>query len=659
MNISATIIAATIATIALASSVFSADRPAVAVAVEGKSDWRIELASKDIPVVQWAAKELQTSLRRMSRRELPIGDFKPARPAPAIVLGLRKDFSVEDRSILPRVPRGFDGYAIAVLPGREQSLSRILLAGENDRGAIYAAYDLLERFGCRWFYPTQDENDPEVVPKQSTLSIASGSWAVASPFKYRICNPSSWIYEMDYPAAAKQLDWAMKNRYNCMAWGPVSNASMQSQYRQLKEHGLLAELSKRAMLLYGPGHCFDQLLKADDYMAEHPQWFGMRDGKRVPQTFFGAQFCWSNPQARKQFAENAAVFLDACPEISILSLMPFDGGKSCDCPECNKAGASNLLMLLLGETIDRIEKKYPQVVVETLGGYGNVSAPPTNAKIHPRQRVVWAHWGRYHGTPYDDERYAERKNLELWHKAASGGLTAGQYYGDNFCQPWIMPPFAMAIEGDRRYLIEKKIDSVFVLMWPPGYWWNHGLNGYLAGRCFFDPSLDPYREIHDYARHYFGPAAGPALAAYYEQWARQIDLAYRVRGGASEADVAMLAAQRAKWLQPAMTAAKDDAPYAYRLSKVKQLHAIAERMAESSRQNEEIDRLRKEGKIEEAKKCLDRLRTTTEHILQLAHANADLNQGLIDKQTFDAFVAPGLKSRIEERAKALAKKDEK
>ncbi len=52
MNISATIIAATIATIALASSVFSADRPAVAVAVEGKSDWRIELASKDIPVVQ-------------------------------------------------------------------------------------------------------------------------------------------------------------------------------------------------------------------------------------------------------------------------------------------------------------------------------------------------------------------------------------------------------------------------------------------------------------------------------------------------------------------------------------------------------------------------------------------------------------------------------
>ena len=71
----------------------------------------------------------------------------------------------------------------------------------------------------------------------------------------------------------------------------------------MKANGLIDELSKRSMFLHGPGHCFDQLLRAEDYMAKHPEWFGIRDGKRVPQTFPAAQFCWSNIHARKQFVE--------------------------------------------------------------------------------------------------------------------------------------------------------------------------------------------------------------------------------------------------------------------------------------------------------------------------------------------------------------------
>ncbi len=512
----------------------------VSIVVDGNSEWRIECVSKGSPSVKFAVEELRTYIRRMSRCELPITD-SPSKGS-RIVVGKRRDLLASDQSILTS-PQGYDGYTLVVAP------ARIIIAGENDRGVLYGTYDLLERLGCRWFYPSLDPHDPEVVLERGSLSLPAGVWAVASPFKFRLCNAGSWIYEMDYQAAGKQLDWAMKNRYNGMAWGPESKTSLESQYQRLKKHGLLDELRKRGMFLYGPGHCFDHFLKAGDYMAEHPEWFGMRGGKRVPQTFLGAQFCWSNPQARKQFVENVAAFAKACPEISILSLAPFDGGPCCECSDCKKAGASNLLMLLMHEVIDRLQQIKPEIIVETLGGYGDVVTPPANAKIHPKLRIIWAHWGRYHGIPYDDPRY-DKTNLEGWRQAARGGLTVCQYYGDNFCQPWIMPPFAMAIQGDRRYLIEKKIDSVFVLLWPPGYWWNHGLNGYLAGRCFFDPALDPYQELRDYAMHYFGPDAGPALAAYYEQWARQIDLAYHICGGAEGADIATLADQRVKWLDP-------------------------------------------------------------------------------------------------------------
>jgi hypothetical protein len=626
-------------------------RSAVSVVVDGTSTWRIECVPQDDEAVRWAAEEMQDYIERMGRCKIPVGDLISGHPA--IVIGKRSDLSTEDRSILPASQEGFDGYAVAVRSAKGAELPRIIIAGENDRGVIYGVYDLLEHFGCRWFYPGLDSHDPEVVPQTRTVSMAAGGWAVASPFKYRLCNAGSWIYEMDYDAAAKQLDWAMKNRYNGMAWGPESKTTLESQYQQLELHGLLNELSKRGMYLYGPGHCFDHLLKADDYIAQHPEWYGMRDGKRVPQTFLGAQFCWSNAEARKQFAENVVKFAGACPKISILSLAPFDGGPCCTCPECKKAGASNLLMQLMGEVVDRLHEKTPSAVVETLGGYGDVAMPPDNAKIHPNQRIIWAHWGRYHGMPYDDERYAERKHFEAWREAARGGLTVCQYYGDNFCEPWIMPPFAMAIEGDRRYLIEKKIDSVFVLMWPPGYWWNHGLNGYLAGRCFFDASLDPYREIHDYALHYFGPDAGPALAAYYEQWARQIDLAYHVRGGAQDADVAMLAEQRAKWLDPARKAVTGGAVYSYRVANVERLHRLAELMAKASRVNDELDRLRNAGRLDEARTCLGELKGLSETILELAHSYAELNQGLIDIKVFDMFVATALKGRVEAQAKTL------
>ncbi len=67
-----------------------------------------------------------------------------------------------------------------------------------------------------------------------------------------------------------------------------------------------------------------------------------------------------------------------------------------------------------------------------------------------------------------------------------------------------MPPFAEAMAGDRRYFLAHGIESVHVLMWPKGYWWNHSLNGVLAGRCFYDAALDPYQAIRDHALHYFG-----------------------------------------------------------------------------------------------------------------------------------------------------------
>ncbi len=635
-----------------AASVAVAERAAMVSIVEnGRSNWQIVNASARSAGAKWAAAELGKYIGQMSGAKLAIGN-KPG-TGPAVIVGLRAGLSRDETALLPPPATGHDGYAIAVIAGDQNRPARIIIAGDNGIGTLFGAYDLLERLGCRWFYPTQDPADPEVVPQKASLTLAAGKWAVASPFKYRIANGSAWFFDMNLSNAARQLDWAAKNRYNLIGWQCATDKPVLDQYNRLKSAGLMNELARREMLLHGPGHSFNLFLSADKYMAEHPEWFGLRDGKRVPQTFFGAQFCWSNADARRRLIDNIEEFVKACPELRILFSISFDGGKACECPNCKRIGASTLLLTINSELIERMATAAPNVLVEALGGYEPVTEPPAGGGIHPKQRVLWAHWGRHYGIPYNDDRYGRKDNLEKWRNAARAGMTICQYYTDNFAEPWILPPFTVAMTGDRQYMIDKGIDGVYMLMWSPGYWWNHSLNGYLAGRCFYDASLDPFKEIDDYAVNYFGPRAGPLIARYYEQWAREVDLAYRVKGESREQDRAMLAAQRKDWIDPAAEAVKGEPLLSYRVSKVARLHTLAEHLTEAHRQREEIRRLREAGKLDEAADLLQKARAFTDDVLKMFHALADANQGLIDKGEIPSFITAGVKGWIDEEARAI------
>ena len=54
-------------------------------------------------------------------------------------------------------------------------------------------------------------------------------------------------------------------------------------------------------------------------------------------------------------------------------------------------------MTIMAEMIEILKTCCPGVLVETVGGYGNVTDPPTDLSvIHPEQRIVGAHWGRHH-----------------------------------------------------------------------------------------------------------------------------------------------------------------------------------------------------------------------------------------------------------------------
>ncbi len=620
----------------------------ICVIESGRSEWGIANASAESQVCSWAAGELQRYLERIGGVELPVANA--AIEGPAIVVGLRADLG-DAAALLPAAADGHDGFAVYVGEGK------IVIGGDNERGVVYGVYELLERLGCRWYYPTMDPKDPEIVPALDTVEFEAGAMAIASPIPIRIDNASSFFFEIEPEVMIKQLDVAMKARYNGMGWQCDHRTPVGDQYGELVETGVIRELKNRGMLLHGPAHSFPHFLPTERYFDEHPEWFGMRDGKRVGQVIGGAQFCWSNAEARKVFVDNAERFVLESPAIDIFCTLGFDGGPACECPECRKSTPGDLVFQLLNELIERLAVSAPHVKVETSGGYNPVHEPPQVTKADDRLRVIWAHWGRHHGIGFDDPNYCWLENLELWRKAAVGGLTLCMYYTDNFATPWISAPYERVVEGDRRYILDKHVDAIYMLMWPKGYWWNHSFNNYMAGRCFYDAALAPREVLRDYAMHYFGPHAGPLLLAYYEQWADEIELPYRVKDDSRDTDRAMLADQRRKWVDPAVEAVKDDPVYAHRVAKVAILHEAAERLTEAHRMHDEIEQLRANQKWDEAAALLERAKAYTDEVIAHMASIAELDQGLIDRNEVPAFMTLTIKGWIENEEKAIAARD--
>lgn len=59
---------------------------------------------------------------------------------------------------------------------------RILLAGTNDDSHYYAVAALLQRFGCRWYYPTEFG---ECIPRRAKLAVDALDHVYGSPFEVR------------------------------------------------------------------------------------------------------------------------------------------------------------------------------------------------------------------------------------------------------------------------------------------------------------------------------------------------------------------------------------------------------------------------------------------------------------------------------------------
>lgn len=443
----------------------------------------------DDPDLQAAAADLAQYVQRMTGVDLKV---VPAKDAAAIAAD-RWAFVLDSLAVArglkpPKTEYGLDGMAYDV------SGKQVRFSGETPLATAFAIADFLERQGVRWYTPGPYG---EVVPKRTTLDL---------PVQPVVQTPSMLSRNPWYDggeAGAKAEDWKLLHEWT----------------RRNKARGGIA---------VGHGHIWENILASSGgrqkLFAEHPDWFGEVEGKRVP-----GQLCMTHPRMIQLFVDYYKKQLEGKPKDvhQILSICPDDGMIYCTCANCRKhifqqdpiipsvPDTSDLVMHFCNQVVEKLNAEYPNVRLCTYI-YANFQVGPQKVRVHRHVIGMFAplSFGRYHHT--GDPRSASR--MLLARAVERFSASAGQFgwYDYSFLCPDAMVPFTRLhiVSHDLPYLYEKGLR--YWTIETARNWPNYTPDYYLTAKLTWDVRLDQKKLLDEFFSLYFGPA-GTAMRAYFDE----------------------------------------------------------------------------------------------------------------------------------------------
>jgi len=443
---------------------------------DGQPDYLIVTPAQPTAVETSAAAELQAHLDRITGGTWKVA-AEPQVPAQAktILVGATK----RAKELLPDLAPdklGYDGIVMQTVG------EHLVLTGHPVRGPLYAVYTFLEELGCRWW--TSSES---FVPSRPTLSVGPLQVRYVPPLRYR---EIFYRDAFDGPLAAR---WRLNGAH----------------------HHVKAELGGHQTFA-GFVHTFYPLLPPDKYFVAHPEWYSEIQGKRVAQH---GQLCLTNETMRRELTANALALLDKQPDAGLLSVSQNDWHGRCECAACKKveeeegSPAGPLLRFVNAVAAD-VEKKHPQVLVETLA-YQYTRLPPK--KVRPRDNVVIrlcsieCSFVQPLSGP-QNEKF--RADIEGW--AAIAPRLFVWDYVTNFSHYLVPHPNLRVLGPNVRFFVDHKVVGLF----------EQGdagttvgdfirLRAWLLARLLWNPQQDEKLLIREFLEGYYGPAA-PHLQAYLD-----------------------------------------------------------------------------------------------------------------------------------------------
>jgi hypothetical protein len=369
-----------------------------------------------------------------------------------------------------------DGYTIKT-SGRE-----IVITGGSARGALYGAYDFIERvMGVRWFMPAALGED---IVEKKTLPFPELNVVWNPPFK----NVGGLIWAGG-PGAA---DWELRARAKI---GPAVSF----------------------------GHNWSNILPANAAnRALYPLAFAEVEGRRGSSN----QLCSEDPDVVRLSVEAAQRALSRTPDLPLFSISPNDGYGFCEDDRCRRIDAlygvtdgslSDRLVHYANAVITEVRKTNPGKQLGVLA-YVNHTAPPKKAIPLPEYSTLVTRmpWEFCHVHALDDPQCPANTRFTGYLKgwaALTNHTAMHDYYGHFFMfTPWPLVrimrrdiPFLHGL-GVERFTSETQQN-----------WANQGINFYVATRLLADPKTDVDGLMNEYYARFYGAAAVP-MRRYWERF---------------------------------------------------------------------------------------------------------------------------------------------
>jgi len=298
------------------------------------SRYRILLPSAATVHEKKAANVLQDYLLQISGTALPIITADQHRSRYEIVLG--QNDRLDDLTVKINFNSlKDDGFVILT-----DSL-RLIIAGGNEKGTLYGVYTFLEKYlGCRMYSPTV-----KLIPGKSRIALGkiNDQQIPVLGFRtthYRVTWDPEYIewHKLDHDANGHRTEWGM--------WV----------------------------------HTFNALVPPETYFEEHPEYFSLVDGKRIPR-----QLCLTNPSVLQITIQNLRKKIAQNPEAKYWSVSQNDNRDYCTCEDCkaidDREGSPSGSII---NFVNQVADQFPEKMISTLAYEYGRKAPNT---IRPHDNV--------------------------------------------------------------------------------------------------------------------------------------------------------------------------------------------------------------------------------------------------------------------------------
>ena len=473
----------------------------------------IVLPSRPTLAEEYAAYELQWYLFRMTGRVPGIKGRDRTHGGTKILLG-----RAVSRGVLESL-RGLpdDAYLVRAA-GR-----KIFLAGRTDQATLYAAYDFLKQQGCRWIVPGEDG---ETVPVRSALQRAAEK-IEAPDFDCRgyhvlpmdhFLGPNGeegWVsIDLD-----EYLDWSLRNRMNGIRFSGIKSYDFGAH----RGHGWI-QISN---------HSFNSMIASHEkYFEEHPEWYPLVKGKRVPKSHlppgFPNQLCISNQELRNYTVNLAIELFETNPEMRMFPLIPMDGPSLwCECEGCKAldppgidwskhadtgdvVGMTDRYVNYANEVASRVAEVLPEKRI-LIQAYSYTIRPPKHEKPHSNVIVRYANLSRPGQGPLGESILEKSVPMwDTWRDQLDGWRAAGAKMSHYNYMDWVNADaslFWYFTLSDVTRTLHRKYEfrqlfgetepnqRVSVLMFQ------------ILAETLWDVDTDYRDVIREVCRHFYGPVA--------------------------------------------------------------------------------------------------------------------------------------------------------